>query len=89
MRIDESGSIRQQDIATEDRRKFPQGLRHLADTVHGLGMKFGLWVEPEMVNPNSDLYRKHPDWAMHFTDRPRSEARWSSERRPTSVLSMK
>jgi alpha-galactosidase len=31
-------------------------------------MKFGLWVEPEMVNPNSDLYRAHPDWAMHFND---------------------
>jgi alpha-galactosidase len=29
-------------------------------------MKFGLWVEPEMVNPDSDLYRQHPDWAMHF-----------------------
>jgi alpha-galactosidase len=38
-------------------------------------MDFGLWFEPEMVNPDSDLYRKHPDWAMHFPDRPRSEAR--------------
>ncbi len=43
--------------------------------VNGLGMDFGLWVEPEMVNPNSDLYRAHPDWAMHFPDRPRTEAR--------------
>ena len=38
-------------------------------------MDFGLWVEPEMVNPNSDLYRKHPDWVMNFTGRPRTEAR--------------
>jgi alpha-galactosidase len=38
-------------------------------------MKFGLWVEPEMVNPDSDLYRAHPDWVMHFPGRPRTEAR--------------
>jgi alpha-galactosidase len=38
-------------------------------------MDFGLWVEPEMVNPDSDLYRAHPDWAIHFPDRPRSEQR--------------
>ena len=56
-------------------QKFPNGLKGLIGYVNGLGMKFGLWVEPEMVNPNSDLYRAHPDWAMHFNDRPRSEAR--------------
>ena len=38
-------------------------------------MDFGLWVEPEMVNPNSDLYRAHPDWVLNFTGRPRSEGR--------------
>ena len=38
-------------------------------------MSFGLWVEPEMVNPDSDLYRAHPDWAMHFTNRQRTEQR--------------
>ena len=38
-------------------------------------MDFGLWFEPEMVNPDSDLYRKHPDWVMNFPGRPRSEAR--------------
>ncbi|MEX2206000.1 MAG: alpha-galactosidase [Myxococcota bacterium] len=54
---------------------FPTGLRPLADEVHRLGMKFGLWVEPEMVNPNSDLYRAHPDWVLHFPDRPRTEQR--------------
>jgi alpha-galactosidase len=56
-------------------KKFPQGLKGLIDHVNGLGMDFGLWVEPEMVNANSDLYRAHPDWVMNFPDRPRSELR--------------
>ena len=56
-------------------KKFPNGLKALIDHVNGLGMKFGLWVEPEMVNPDSDLYRKHPDWAIHFPERPRTEGR--------------
>jgi alpha-galactosidase len=56
-------------------RKFPRGLKPLIDKVHSLGMDFGLWVEPEMVNPDSDLYRQHPDWVLHFSDRPRTEAR--------------
>ncbi len=55
--------------------KFPNGLKPLIDHVNSLGMDFGLWVEPEMVNPDSDLYRAHPDWAMHSDDRPRSELR--------------
>ena len=38
-------------------------------------MDFGLWVEPEMVNANSDLYRAHPDWVIHFPGRPRTELR--------------
>ncbi len=58
-----------------NKEKFPNGLKPLIDRVHTLGMSFGLWVEPEMVNPNSDLYRVHPDWAMHFPDRQRTEAR--------------
>jgi alpha-galactosidase len=56
-------------------QKFPNGLKPLIDHVNGLGMDFGLWVEPEMVNPDSDLYRAHPDWAMNFPGRPRSELR--------------
>jgi alpha-galactosidase len=56
-------------------RKFPQGLKGLIDHVNGLGLDFGLWVEPEMVNADSDLYRQHPDWVIHFPDRPRSELR--------------
>lgn len=54
---------------------FPNGLEQLVQEVHRLGMKFGLWVEPEMVNPDSDLYRQHPDWVLHFPGRPRTEAR--------------
>jgi alpha-galactosidase len=56
-------------------QKFPHGLKPLIDRVHALGMDFGLWVEPEMVNPDSDLYRRHPDWALNFPGRPRSEER--------------
>lgn len=56
-------------------KKFPKGLKPLIDSVNGLGMKFGLWVEPEMVNANSDLYRAHPDWVVHFPSRPRTEGR--------------
>jgi alpha-galactosidase len=55
--------------------KFPNGLKPLIDKVHSLGMDFGLWVEPEMVNPDSELYRQHPDWVLNFPGRPRSEQR--------------
>jgi alpha-galactosidase len=54
---------------------FPNGLKPLIDHVRGLGMQFGLWVEPEMVNPDSDLYRAHPDWVLHFNGRPETPAR--------------
>jgi alpha-galactosidase len=56
-------------------RKFPHGLQPLIERVHALGMDFGLWVEPEMVNPDSDLYRRHPDWVLNFPGRPRTEGR--------------
>jgi alpha-galactosidase len=55
--------------------KFPHGLKPLIDAVKSRGMEFGLWVEPEMVNPDSDLYRRHPDWVLNFPGRPRTEAR--------------
>jgi hypothetical protein len=58
-----------------DPLKYPQGLAPLARHVTGLGMEFGLWVEPEMVNPDSGLYRAHPDWALHVDGRPRLTAR--------------
>jgi len=47
-----------------DTTKYPDGLAPLIAHVRGLGMEFGLWVEPEMVNVDSDLYRAHPDWAL-------------------------
>ena len=47
-----------------DTRKLPNGMRHLTDQVHAMGLKFGLWFEPEMISPDSDLYRAHPDWAL-------------------------
>ncbi|MEM0382012.1 MAG: alpha-galactosidase [Nitrososphaerota archaeon] len=58
-----------------DPHKFPRGLGPVIEHVKSRGMIFGIWVEPEMVNPNSDLYRRHPDWVYHFPGRPRSEMR--------------
>jgi alpha-galactosidase len=58
-----------------DPAKFPHGLDPLIERVEKLGMRFGLWVEPEMVNEDSELYREHPDWVFHFPNRQRSEKR--------------
>jgi alpha-galactosidase len=58
-----------------DAHKYPQALKPLADEVERLGMEFGLWVEPEMVNPDSQLFRQHPDWALHIAGRPLQTAR--------------
>jgi alpha-galactosidase len=55
--------------------KFPNGLQELIDEVKGLGMEFGIWVEPESVNPDSDLYRKHPDWVYQFPTREGTQLR--------------
>lgn len=46
--------------------KFPRGLRPIADALHERGLAFGLWVEPEMITENSELYAEHPDWAMQY-----------------------
>ncbi|SEN52231.1 alpha-galactosidase [Palleronia pelagia] len=54
-----------------DTRKYPDGLMPLIEHVHACGMAFGLWVEPEMVNENSDLYRLHPGWVLGPPDQPR------------------
>ncbi|GAA3588741.1 alpha-galactosidase [Kribbella ginsengisoli] len=51
------------------RERFPRGLEPLIAEVHELGMGFGLWVEPEMVNPDSELYRAHPEWVYRFDGR--------------------
>lgn len=47
-----------------NKKKLPSGIDGLSKKINDMGLKFGLWVEPEMVNPDSDLYREHPDWAM-------------------------
>ncbi|PYB74099.1 alpha-galactosidase [Rhizobium wuzhouense] len=58
-----------------DARKYPEGLKPLVDHVTGLGMQFGIWFEPEMVNPVSELYKAHPDWALTIEGRPILESR--------------
>lgn len=52
-----------------DKNKLPNGIEGLAKRVTDIGMKFGLWFEPEMVSPDSDLYRAHPDWCLHVKNR--------------------
>ncbi len=59
----------------DDTRKLPNGLAGLSDKIHALGMKFGLWIEPEMISPDSELYKSHPDWCIHAGDRMRVESR--------------
>ena len=59
----------------DDLHKLPGGLTRLSEQIHALGMKFGLWVEPEMISPDSDLYRAHPDWCIHVPGRERLESR--------------
>lgn len=49
--------------------KLPGGLKYLADEINKFGMKFGIWMEPEMISPDSDLYRAHPDWAIQAPGR--------------------
>lgn len=56
-------------------KKLPNGLDGLAKRIQKMGMKFGLWVEPEMVSPDSELYRKHPDWCLHVPSRSRTLGR--------------
>jgi alpha-galactosidase len=57
---------------TADEERFPRGLEAISKACHDKGMMFGLWVEPEMVNPDSDLYRAHPDWVIHDPARPKT-----------------
>ena len=54
---------------------FPDGLTPLIEEVQRLGMDFGLWVEPEMVSPDSSLYHAHPDWCLHAEGLPRATQR--------------
>ena len=50
-------------------RKLPRGLSYLTDEAHRRGLRFGLWFEPEMVNPRSDLFEQHPDWVIRQPNR--------------------
>ena len=59
-----------------NRDRLPDGIGGLARRIGELGMKFGLWFEPEMVNKDSDLYRAHPDWILHVPGRPSSHGRF-------------
>lgn len=54
---------------TIDKALYPNGLNPLAQHVVDLGMEFGIWFEPEMVNPDSDLYRAHPEWVLQLPER--------------------
>lgn len=60
---------------TEDPKKLPRGLKGLADDINALGLRFGLWFEPEMISPDSELYRAHPDWCLHVNGRTRTQVR--------------
>ena len=50
-------------------KKLKGGLKPLVDRINGIGMKFGIWFEPEMISEDSDLYRAHPDWCLHLPGR--------------------
>lgn len=71
-RIDDKGGLGDWKV---DKNKFPEGLSPMIQQINDMGLDFGIWVEPEMVNRNSDLYREHPDWVLHFENRPRTEGR--------------
>lgn len=58
-----------------DKSVYPDGLAPLIEHVEQLGMSFGIWFEPEMVNPDSDLYREHPDWVLQTHDNPQIQFR--------------
>lgn len=58
-----------------DERKYPNGLEPVIEHVKNLGMEFGIWVEPEMINKNSDLYRAHPDWLLELSGYQQPEGR--------------
>jgi alpha-galactosidase len=58
-----------------DKNKLPNGLEDLANRINKLGMKFGLWFEPEMISVDSNLYREHPGWCLHVPNRKNSAGR--------------
>ena len=71
-RNDDRSSLGDWDV---NESKIKGGLKHLVDEVNKLGMKFGIWFEPEMISPDSELYKAHPDWCLHIDGRYRTTAR--------------
>ena len=61
---------------TVNRAKLKHGLKGLSDQIHNMGLSFGLWIEPEMVSEDSDLYRAHPDWCLRVPGRPAVRGRY-------------
>ncbi len=59
----------------ENKEKFPKGLKSFAERVKATGINFGIWIEPEMINPDSDLFRAHPDWCIEVKGREPSLSR--------------
>ena len=60
---------------TPNEKKLPGGIREIADKIKALGLDFGIWVEPEMVNVKSRLYEKHPEWVVDIPEKPHPEGR--------------
>lgn len=56
--------------------KLKGGLERISNHLNSKGVQLGIWFEPEMVSPDSELYKKHPDWCLHYENRPRSEGRY-------------
>lgn len=52
-----------------NKSKLPSGIDGLSQKINDIGLKFGIWIEPEMINPNSNLFRAHPDWVIHIPNR--------------------
>lgn len=71
-RNDDTSSLGDWDV---NKKKLPGGVKRLCDKVKDLGLMFGIWVEPEMVNVKSRLYEEHPDWVMQLPKKPHSEGR--------------
>lgn len=71
-RNDDTSSLGDWDV---NKKKLPGGLKQLADKINGLGLDFGIWVEPEMVNVNSKLYKAHPEWVIEIPGKKHSEGR--------------
>ncbi len=71
-RLDDNSSLGDWYVNEE---KIKGGLKYLVDEVNKIGLKFGIWMEPEMVSPDSDLYRAHPDWAIALPNRTPSRSR--------------